>query len=230
MSSPGGPGYDHRVAAATGAGVPKVLIVSNDFPPRRGGIQSFVHALAVRMPAGSVVVYAPVVGRGGGVRRQAAVPGDQAPDLADAAGAVGGPARGGDPARSRLRHGPVRGGGPARAARPVAAPGRGRADGRPHARSRGGLGGAARRPGPCCAGSATRLTCSPTWVSTSGSGWPGPCHPRRRPGWCGSHPGWTPPRSAPGRTGTRSGSGSAWAAGRWSSACRGWSSARARTR
>jgi phosphatidylinositol alpha-1,6-mannosyltransferase len=39
--------------------VPKVLIVSNDFPPRRGGIQSFVHALAARMPAGSVVVYAP---------------------------------------------------------------------------------------------------------------------------------------------------------------------------
>jgi phosphatidyl-myo-inositol dimannoside synthase len=39
--------------------VPKVLIVSNDFPPRRGGIQSFVHALALRMPAGSVVVYAP---------------------------------------------------------------------------------------------------------------------------------------------------------------------------
>jgi phosphatidylinositol alpha-1,6-mannosyltransferase len=39
--------------------VPKVLIVSNDFPPRRGGIQSFVHALASGMPAGSVVVYAP---------------------------------------------------------------------------------------------------------------------------------------------------------------------------
>jgi len=39
--------------------VPRVLIVSNDFPPRRGGIQSFVHALASRMPAGSVVVYAP---------------------------------------------------------------------------------------------------------------------------------------------------------------------------
>jgi phosphatidylinositol alpha-1,6-mannosyltransferase len=39
--------------------VPKVLIVSNDFPPRRGGIQSFVHALASRLPAGSVVVYAP---------------------------------------------------------------------------------------------------------------------------------------------------------------------------
>ena len=39
--------------------MPKVLIVSNDFPPRRGGIQSFVHALASRMPAGKVVVYAP---------------------------------------------------------------------------------------------------------------------------------------------------------------------------
>jgi phosphatidyl-myo-inositol dimannoside synthase len=42
-----------------GSTVPKVLIVSNDFPPRRGGIQSFVHALALRMPADSVVVYAP---------------------------------------------------------------------------------------------------------------------------------------------------------------------------
>jgi phosphatidyl-myo-inositol dimannoside synthase len=39
--------------------MPNVLIVSNDFPPRRGGIQSFVHALATRMPAGSVTVYAP---------------------------------------------------------------------------------------------------------------------------------------------------------------------------
>jgi phosphatidyl-myo-inositol dimannoside synthase len=39
--------------------MPKVLIVTNDFPPRRGGIQSFVHALAIRLPAGQVVVYAP---------------------------------------------------------------------------------------------------------------------------------------------------------------------------
>ena len=37
----------------------KTLVVTNDFPPRRGGIQSFVHALATRLPAGSVVVYAP---------------------------------------------------------------------------------------------------------------------------------------------------------------------------
>ena len=39
--------------------MPKVLIVTNDFPPRRGGIQSFVHALAARLPEGSVCVYAP---------------------------------------------------------------------------------------------------------------------------------------------------------------------------
>ena len=39
--------------------MPKVLIVTNDFPPRAGGIQSFVHALAVRLPEGSVTVYAP---------------------------------------------------------------------------------------------------------------------------------------------------------------------------
>ncbi|HEY2272709.1 MAG TPA: glycosyltransferase family 4 protein [Jatrophihabitantaceae bacterium] len=34
------------------------LIVTNDFPPRQGGIQSYVHELARRQPAGSVVIYA----------------------------------------------------------------------------------------------------------------------------------------------------------------------------
>lgn len=34
-------------------------MVTNDFPPRPGGIQAFVHNLAVRRPPGSVVVYAP---------------------------------------------------------------------------------------------------------------------------------------------------------------------------
>ncbi|MER6001697.1 glycosyltransferase family 4 protein [Nonomuraea angiospora] len=42
--------------ATPGAG-PKVLVVTNDFPPRPGGIQSFVHGLALRTPG--VVVYAP---------------------------------------------------------------------------------------------------------------------------------------------------------------------------
>ncbi len=39
--------------------MPKTLVVTNDYPPRQGGIQSFVHALASARPAGSVVVYAP---------------------------------------------------------------------------------------------------------------------------------------------------------------------------
>ncbi len=37
----------------------RTLIVTNDFPPRQGGIQSFVHALATRLPEGTVTVYAP---------------------------------------------------------------------------------------------------------------------------------------------------------------------------
>ncbi|WP_030145050.1 glycosyltransferase family 4 protein [Spirillospora albida] len=37
----------------------KTLVVTNDFPPRPGGIQAFVHGLALRRPAGSIVVYAP---------------------------------------------------------------------------------------------------------------------------------------------------------------------------
>jgi phosphatidylinositol alpha-1,6-mannosyltransferase len=40
------------------ADVRRTLIVTNDFPPRQGGIQSFVHELAVQQPPGSVVVYA----------------------------------------------------------------------------------------------------------------------------------------------------------------------------
>ncbi|GFJ92510.1 hypothetical protein Prum_061520 [Phytohabitans rumicis] len=34
------------------------LLVTNDFPPRPGGIQSFVHNLALRQPPASLVVYA----------------------------------------------------------------------------------------------------------------------------------------------------------------------------
>jgi phosphatidylinositol alpha-1,6-mannosyltransferase len=36
----------------------KTLIVTNDFPPRPGGIQSFVHNMALRLDPGQVVVYA----------------------------------------------------------------------------------------------------------------------------------------------------------------------------
>jgi phosphatidylinositol alpha-1,6-mannosyltransferase len=37
----------------------RTLLVTNDFPPRAGGIQSYVHELATRLPAGDLVVYAP---------------------------------------------------------------------------------------------------------------------------------------------------------------------------
>ncbi|HKA68339.1 MAG TPA: glycosyltransferase family 4 protein [Actinomycetes bacterium] len=37
----------------------RTLVVTNDYPPRPGGIQAFVHSLAIRQPPGSVVVYAP---------------------------------------------------------------------------------------------------------------------------------------------------------------------------
>ncbi|GAA2099783.1 glycosyltransferase family 4 protein [Actinomadura alba] len=41
------------------AAMTKTLVITNDFPPRPGGIQAFVHNLALRRPPGSVVVYAP---------------------------------------------------------------------------------------------------------------------------------------------------------------------------
>jgi phosphatidyl-myo-inositol dimannoside synthase len=37
----------------------RTLIVTNDFPPRQGGIQSFVHSLALRLPRESLTIYAP---------------------------------------------------------------------------------------------------------------------------------------------------------------------------
>ncbi|HZN18454.1 MAG TPA: glycosyltransferase family 4 protein [Micromonosporaceae bacterium] len=53
MTAPAGAGW-----APPGSPARRTLLVTNDFPPRPGGIQSFVHNLAVRQPPGSVVVYA----------------------------------------------------------------------------------------------------------------------------------------------------------------------------
>lgn len=36
----------------------RTLVITNDFPPRAGGIQAFVHSLVERQPVGSIVVYA----------------------------------------------------------------------------------------------------------------------------------------------------------------------------
>lgn len=38
---------------------PRTLVVTNDYPPRAGGIQAFIHGLVTRQPPDSVVVYAP---------------------------------------------------------------------------------------------------------------------------------------------------------------------------
>jgi len=46
-----GIGQDGRVS--------RTLVITNDYPPRPGGIQSFVQGLVERQPEGSVVVYAP---------------------------------------------------------------------------------------------------------------------------------------------------------------------------
>lgn len=35
----------------------RTLVITNDFPPRQGGIESFVHAMAVRFPSDAVAVY-----------------------------------------------------------------------------------------------------------------------------------------------------------------------------
>ena len=53
------PSRPDDAVAAPGSSMRRVLIVTNDFPPRRGGIQSFVHALAARLPEDAVCVYAP---------------------------------------------------------------------------------------------------------------------------------------------------------------------------
>ncbi|WP_085914958.1 MULTISPECIES: glycosyltransferase family 4 protein [Pseudonocardia] len=39
--------------------MPRTLLVTNDFPPRTGGIQSYLHDLARALPSGELAVYAP---------------------------------------------------------------------------------------------------------------------------------------------------------------------------
>lgn len=39
--------------------MPRILLVTNDFPPRPGGIQAYLHQLALALPADDIAVYAP---------------------------------------------------------------------------------------------------------------------------------------------------------------------------
>ena len=52
------PASEERTERGAGPSIGRTLLVTNDFPPRAGGIQQFVHNLAVRRPPGSLVVYA----------------------------------------------------------------------------------------------------------------------------------------------------------------------------
>ena len=61
----------------------RTLIVTNDFPPRQGGIQSFVHELALRLDPDELTVYAPKWDGDAAFDAAPAVRGGQAPDLAD---------------------------------------------------------------------------------------------------------------------------------------------------
>lgn len=46
-------------AGGYGPSVARTLLVTNDFPPRTGGIQNYLHALAGALPPDELVVYAP---------------------------------------------------------------------------------------------------------------------------------------------------------------------------
>ncbi|PRX48536.1 phosphatidylinositol alpha-1,6-mannosyltransferase [Prauserella shujinwangii] len=48
----------------------RTLLVTNDFPPRPGGIQSYLHELATRVPSDALVVYAPAWERESGSHRE----------------------------------------------------------------------------------------------------------------------------------------------------------------
>ena len=61
----------------------RTLIVTNDFPPRRGGIQSFVHELALRLDPDELTVYAPKWEGDAAFDAEPAVRGGAAPHLAD---------------------------------------------------------------------------------------------------------------------------------------------------
>ncbi len=131
----------------SGEPVSRVLVVTNDFPPRRGGIESFV-AGAVRADGRPT--------RWSSTPRR--MPGDRAHDatlpfpvhrdpVGDPAAHPGrGPPGGGGAAGDGLRPGGVRGQRPARAAGPAAAPGRRRADGGADPRPRGLVGARAGHP------------------------------------------------------------------------------------
>ena len=150
----------------------RTLIVTNDFPPRQGGIQSFVHELALRLDPDDLTVYAPKWD-GAPDSTPPAVRGGAAPDVADDRRPERHPPRrrAGTVAEGRGRH--LRRRRAARPDHPRAAPRRAcsRPSRSPTATRPAGR--PCRSPGPAAPHRRARPTSSPTWASTSGSGSPG---------------------------------------------------------
>ena len=82
--------------------VARTLLVTNDFPPRTGGIQRYLLELATRLPDGELARLRTCVARLRRVRRPPALPGAPASDFADGARADG---RSGGRSRSPAAHG-----------------------------------------------------------------------------------------------------------------------------
>ena len=168
------------------------------------------------------------------LRHAAAVPGDQASDVADAARPGRGPPGCRRPPRPRPRQRAVRGGRTAGAAGARPAARRGHPPGSAHPRARGRLGGAARRPRPAAPDRGQRRRgdlprrvlpgpprAGAVAAGRRADGPAGPWRGRRR----------VPARARPGARGRpESGSGWAWPAARSWCACPAWSGARGRTR
>ena len=157
----------------------KTLIVTNDFPPRPGGIQAFLHNMALRLDPERIVVYASTWKRSReGVEATAAFDAEQPFTVVRDRTTMLLPT----PAVTRRAVSLLREHGctsvwfgaaaPLGPDGPRAAPGGREAAGGHHARPRGGLGAAARRPAAAADGSARARTRSPTWASTRAPGSP----------------------------------------------------------
>ena len=206
----------------------KLLIVTNDFPPRAGGIQSFVHALALRLPPGQVVVYAPAWEGAAEFDQRQPFPVLRHPTSL----MLPVPSVRRRAVQALAEHGcdTVLFG----AAAPLGllAPALRKAGARRIvALTHGHEAGWAALP--VARSLLRRIGDSVDVVTYLGEYFrvrlARALSPRPRPGWPGWPRAWTTRRSTRARAGPRSGTGSAWPAAPWWSACPGWSSARART-
>ena len=212
----------------------KVLIVTNDFPPRQRR-DPVVRARACQRGCRPTVSWSTRPAWEGAAEFDARQPFPVIRHPTSLMLPVPSVARAGPRAagRARLRHRAVRRGRAARPAGPAAAPGRCRADRRRSPTATRLAGPRCPAPGHCCGASATRST-SLTYLGgvlpdPAGQGAVAAGRRPHGPGW---RPAWTPAAFRPGAGGAairqrprhRAGPARSW------SACPGWCRARARTR